>query len=607
MTHNDRACRKIVLVGNPNVGKSVFFGHLTGIYTEVSNYPGTTVEISTGRAGADVVMDTPGIYGVSSFNDEERVARDIILGADVVVNVVDAVHLERDLFVTLQLADMGIPMVVALNLMDEAEREGIEVDADLLSDLLGVPVIPTVAVRRAGLEKLRPAIEAARPGHADPDVASRVSDVIRSVGSAREAVLVLEGDEVISQRHGVPPRQFREHIYLRRRERANDIVGHVVRETAPSRRLAQGISRAMVSPWTGIPILLGVLYLMYQLVGVFVAQTVVGFAEETIMQGHWEPAVRSFVFGWLPKGSALATMLAGEFGVLTMTVTYLLGLLLPLVFGFYLALSVLEDSGYLPRLAALADRALNGLGLNGRAVVPIILGFGCITMATITTRLLGTEREKTIATAILNFTVPCSAQLGIIALLLTRVGPRYALYYMIVIGICLVAVGTALHKLLPGESSPLLIDLPPLRLPRPDNVLRKTVTRVVFFMKEAFPWFFLGSFLVAVMQVTGVLAAWQNALAPLTIGWLQLPREAANAFIMGMVRRDFGAAGFASMRLSSEQVVVALVAITLFVPCIAATTILFKERNRRQAVAIWLMAWVLAFGIGGVLSHLLIR
>ncbi|MEW6230395.1 MAG: FeoB small GTPase domain-containing protein, partial [Bacillota bacterium] len=145
--------RRIVLVGNPNVGKSVFFGHLTGIYADVSNYPGTTIEVTSGRSGADTVIDTPGVYGVSSFNDEERVARDIILDADVLVNVVDAVHLERDLFLTLQLADMGIPMVVALNFMDEAKEEGIEIDVDLLSVLIGVPVIPTVATQRVGLEE----------------------------------------------------------------------------------------------------------------------------------------------------------------------------------------------------------------------------------------------------------------------------------------------------------------------------------------------------------------------------------------------------------------------------------------------------------------------
>jgi len=603
----ERAARTIVLAGNPNTGKSVFFNYLTGIYVDVSNYPGTTIEVSRGRCPEGEVADTPGVYGVSSFNDEERVARDIILQADVVLNVVDAVHLERDLFLTLQLIDMGLPMVVALNLMDEAEREGLRIDVDLLQDLLGVPVIPTVATRGEGLEQVRAALASARPGHADPELLDRVHDLLREVGSRPEAVMVLEGDPVVADRHGVAPRELREEIYLRRRARANDIVGHVVHDEARRPSLATRLGRWMLHPVYGTLIVAAVLYCMYQFLGVFVAQTVVGFTEETLMQGYWEPWARGFIGRLVPEGSLVHTVLAGEFGVITMTVTYLLGLLLPLVVGFYLCLSVLEDSGYLPRLATLVDRFLSGIGLNGRAIVPIILGFGCITMATITTRLLGTLREKRIATAILNFTIPCSAQLGIIAALLARCGSGVTVAFVAVIGTCLVAVGTVLHRVLPGESSPLLIDLPPVRLPRLENIARKTFTRTFHFLREAAGWFLLGAFAVALMEVTGLLALWQQALAPLVVGWLQLPREAANAFVMGMVRRDFGAAGLASMPLTSLQTLVALVTITLFVPCIASVAILLKERGRREAMLIWGAAWVIAFLIGGIVSQVAIR
>lgn len=603
------AGRKIVLVGNPNVGKSVVFGYLTGIYADVSNYPGTTIEIMRGKFGEDVIIDTPGIYGVSSFNDEERVARDIVLDADIVINVVDSVHLERDLFLTIQLADMGFPMIIALNFMDEAEKEGMKIDADLLSDLIGVPVIPTTATSRNGLENLRAAIEKARPGLSHPDIIEKVNKTIREVGTRHEAILVLEGDEVISERHGVPPGVSREELYMHRRARANDIVSHVVRETAIGHRLSTRLASLTLNPISGIIILAIVLYLLYQIIGVFVAQMVVGFTEKTIMQGYWEPMVRHFIYSlpWRLEGSAVGDVLAGQYGVFTMSLTYLFGLLLPLVLGFYLALSLLEDSGYLPRLAALSDRLLNGIGLNGRAVVPIILGFGCITMATVTTRLLGTEREKTIATSILNFTIPCSAQLGVIALLLGRVGPMYALAYVFIIGICLVIVGTVLNRSLPGKSSPLLINLPPMRLPRLDNIIRKSISRTSFFMREAYPWFIGGSFVVAVMQVLGLLDGLQRLFAPLTTQWLQLPREAANAFVMGMVRRDFGAAGFANMTLTPPQTLVAMVAITLFVPCIASVAILMKERSRKEAVAIWLGTWVAAFLVGGIVSQIVIK
>ncbi|HEY3375264.1 MAG TPA: ferrous iron transport protein B [Candidatus Aquicultor sp.] len=600
-------CQKIVLVGNPNVGKSVFFNYFSGLYVDVSNYPGTTVEISQARYGDNLIIDTPGIYGVSSFNDEEAVARDIILSADTVINVVDAVHIERDLFLTLQLIDMGLPVIVALNFMDEVEQHGLVIDIDLLSDLLGVPVIPTVAVKRQGLEDVETAIGEAREGHQSPSLHKKLHEMLSRVGSQPEALIVLEGDPYVAARHGIEPGLEREAIYVSRRERVNDIIGHVVRETRTTETIRQQLGRMVLNPITGLPIFVIILYGLYELVGVLVAQMIVGVTEGTIMQGYWEPFITSVVNPLTSQSGVLGKILIGEFGLLTMTPTYLLGLLLPLVLGFYLALALMEDSGYLPRLATLVDRALNGIGLNGRAVVPLILGFGCVTMATITTRLLGTEREKTIATAILQWAIPCSAQLGVITVLLAALGPGYIALYMGAIFIILVAIGTILSRSLPGETSPLLIDLPPLRLPRLDNVVKKAVLRSYAFMKEATPWFFAGALIVSVMQVSGFLKIWETLWAPITTGWLELPRETATAFVMGLVRRDFGAAGLYTMRLSAVQTVVALVTITLFVPCIASLMILFKERGAKQAVPIWFGSWVLAFGLGGALAQVLAR
>ncbi|MHB0976330.1 MAG: ferrous iron transport protein B [Candidatus Aquicultorales bacterium] len=599
-------CETIVLVGNPNVGKSVFFNFFSGLYVDVSNYPGTTIEISKARYGESAIIDTPGIYGVSSFNDEEIVARDIILGADKVVNVVDAVHLERDLFLTLHLIDMGLPIVVALNFMDEVEEQGIQIDVDLLSDLLGVPVIPTIAVTKSGLDELAGALSDARPGRQDPFLHKRLHEMLSKVGSQPEALMVLEGDVFVAARHGIETGNEREAVYVQRRERVNDIVGHVVRDLKTGETVRQKIGRFVLRPLTGIPILAAILFSLYQLVGVLIAQTVVGLTEETIMQGYWEPFVRGIVEPIASEKTSLGTMLIGEFGLLTMTVTYLFGLLLPLVIGFYLALALLEDSGYLPRLATLVDRALNAIGLNGRAVVPIILGFGCVTMATITTRLLGTEREKTIATTILQWAVPCSAQLGVITVLLARLGAPFIALYIAIIFAVFVGVGTVLSRSLPGKSSALLIDLPPMRFPRIGNVVRKALTRSYGFMKEATPWFFVGALLISILQVTGLLTSWQNAWAPITTGWLKLPKEAATAFVMGLVRRDFGAAGLYDMSLTSMQTLVAMVTITLFVPCVASLTIMFKERGWKQAVPIWLGSWVVAFGFGGLLAQVLI-
>jgi ferrous iron transport protein B len=270
------------------------------------------------------------------------------------------------------------------------------------------------------------------------------------------------------------------------------------------------------------------------------------------------------------------------------------------------ALSFLEDSGYLPRLATFVDRMMTAIGLNGRAVIPVILGFGCVQLGTITTRILGSNRERSIATAILNFVIPCSAQLGVIAGMLAVVGFKLSLTYAAVIFACLAILGTVLNKVIPGKSSALLIDLPPMRLPRITNILRKTLIRSFFFMKEAYIWFIAGSLGVSLLQVTGGLKAWQKLLAPLTEGWLHLPKEAATAFVMGMVRRDFGAAGLTELALSPWQVVVSLVVITLFVPCIASLMILFKERGLKEGMAVWFGAWVLAFSVGGTLAQIVL-
>ena len=597
--------RKIVLVGNPNVGKSIFFSTWSGIYVDVSNFPGTTVEISQGKLGADLLLDTPGVYGVSSFNDEERVTRDVVLEADVVVNVVDATHLERDLFLTLQLIDMGIPMLIALNFCDEAEALGIKIDAGQLSSRLDVPVIPTSAVNGKGLANVYQAIDQARPGRSCPKLQAALQQFAPRIAHPPSALLILEADTEVAERYGVEAQNERENIYLGRRRRVDDIVAAVVQRPERSRRLRELIGRLCLNPWTGVPILIAVLFGCYQLVGIWIAGDIVGLTEGTLMQGYYEPWIRGLVSHWVSLESALGQILAGEFGVLTMTVTYLLGLLLPLVVGFYIALSVLEDSGYLPRLATLVDRMMTSIGLNGRAVIPIILGFGCVQLGTITTRILGSKRERTIATAILNFVIPCSAQIGVIVAMLAVVGLPLTISYVLVIFIVLAILGTVLNRMLPGQSSGLLIDLPPMRLPRLGNVLRKTGMRTFFFMKEAYLWFIAGSLGVSLLQVSGGLTAWQNALAPVTEGWLRLPKEAATAFVMGMVRRDFGAAGLTELPLAPWQVVSALVVITLFVPCIASLMILFKERGFREAMTIWAGAWVLAFSVGGVVSRLL--
>lgn len=597
---------KVVLVGNPNVGKSVVFNALTGMYVDVSNFPGTTLDISHGMLDQYAIIDTPGVYGVSSFNQEEIVARDVILGADIVINVIDAVHLERDLFLTQQIIDMGIPMIVALNMLDEATKKGIEIDVDLLGDLLGVPVISTIAVQKQGLNQLKQNIENARVGIIEPGLKEKLTKQLEKVGTQGEALLVLEGDPHVAGRHGISPETEREAIYMQRRIRVNDIIKHVAKDVDKGVSFSTKLGRWMIKPITGIPILVGVMYLMYELVAVFIAQTVVEFTEGMVMGEMYQPFIINLVGNLFSLESAFGALLIGEFGVLTMTVSYILGLLLPLILGFYFVLSAMEDSGYLPRVAAMVDRALGFIGLNGRAVIPFILGFGCVTMATITTRLLGSDRERKIATFLLALAIPCSAQIAVIVVLVGSLGMNYALGYIAIMFFILVLVGTILNKLIPGQSTHLLIDLPPLRVPRVDNVLKKTITKSWHFLKEATPLFAIGALALGILDVTGLLDMIQIGLAPLTEGWLKLPREAANAFIMGFVRRDFGAAGLFDLALTPMQTLVAMVTISLFVPCIASGMIIIKEQGKKNAAIMWIGIMILAFLFGGVLAQVLI-
>lgn len=601
--------KKIVLAGNPNVGKSVFFNYLTGVYVDVSNFPGTTVDINHGKYHDDMILDTPGVYGVSSFNDEERVARDVILNADIVLNVVDALHLERDLFLTQQIIDMGKPVIVALNMMDEVEANGIYIDIKKMSELLGVDVIPAVAIKGRGLREVAEGLVNARRGHKTPGIDDLLHDfmLLYPTVSEEDALLILEDDAYVAEKAGVDKTPgMRDRVYTLRRNHINDILREVITEDLSRASFVSRLSSYMIRPVTGIPILVAVLVLMYYLLGVGIAQKLVNITEGYFMGEIVSPFIISIVSGFISPDSLLGTTLIGEFGILTMALNYVIGLLLPLVIGFYLFLSILEDSGYLPRIATLVDRALTGIGLNGKAIIPMILGFGCVTMATITTRILGTRRERVIATMLLGLAIPCSAQLGVIAGMISRVGFAYFLMYVLVIFAVFALVGYLLNKVLPGESSDLLLDLPTLRVPQPVNVLKKTMAKSKMFIEEAVPLFAYGAIGLSILKYFHILDYIIEFVKPITVGWLQLPKETATAFIMGFVRRDFGAAGLYAIPMTPEQVLVALITMTLFVPCIAATMVIFKERSRNESLAIWFGSFVIAFLVGGIVSQVII-
>jgi ferrous iron transport protein B len=604
-TVNSKDAKHLVLVGNPNVGKSVFFNALTGKYVDVSNFPGTTVDISTGRYKDYIVEDTPGIYGVSSFNDEERVARDVIINGDLVLNVIDAVHIQRDIFLTQQLIDMGKKVIVAVNLMDEAEKNGIKVDTQELSRQLGVEVVATSALKGIGIDDVKKKIENARCGIKTNGVQELLNGYNLDDITEAEALMLSEDDEVIAERKGIPIAGKREEIYRSRRSRVDNIVDSVLTDTFKGTSMGTKIGRLLLKPITGIPILFAIMAGMFWFIGVFIAQTVVNFTEGTVMEGIYKPFVES-ILGFIPRNSFIGSILIGDYGLLTMTVIYIFGLLLPLTIGFYLLMSTLEDSGFLPRIAVLSDKTLSKVGLNGRAIIPLILGFGCITMATMTTRLLGSRRERVIATFLLGLTIPCSAQFGVIIGLLTPLGMKYIIAYTLILIAIFGISGALMNKFLPGESTQLFIDLPQIRMPQFKNVLKKTMVKTKAFLVEATPIFALGAVLITVLQYTGLLSAIENAISPLIVQWLKLPEQASVVFIMGIIRRDFGAAGLSKMVLTSPQMLVALITITLFVPCVASIIMIFKERSKLEATAIWLGSFAIAFLIGGVIAQLIV-
>ena len=634
----------IVLVGNPNVGKSVIFGLLTGHYAVVSNYPGTTVEITRGTAAWDrnlTVIDTPGVNGLTPLSEDERVTRDILLSERpaAVIQVADAKNLRRALLLTLQLAELGLPLVLDLNMLDEARERGIEIDYKGLAALLGVPVVVTIATRRQGIEALIREVASPHPASLQtrysPDLEAaveRISSLLPSTHLSRRglALMLLAGDETLKGwlhqhlsddevaaieqlRHEVQARHTEPLSYLLNRQRlqlADAILAQVYRAEAPtSASWLRALGQWSAHPVVGLPILLIVLYLMYEFVGVFGAGTLVDLLEERVFGGWLNPAITALVrFVPVPL---VQELLVGPYGLVTMALTYAIAIILPIVTTFFLAFGVLEDSGYLPRLAVMTHRLFRLLGLNGKAVLPMILGLGCDTMATLTARILETRKERIIVTLLLALGVPCSAQLGVILGMLGGLGWWATLLWAgVVLGVLFI-VGWLSAQIVRGESSDFIVELPPLRVPKPSNLLVKTLARIEWYLREAVPLFVIGTLLLFGLDKVGALAWLENAAAPLVRDWLGLPVQATEAFIVGFLRRDYGAAGLFALSaqglLTPRQALVSLVTITLFVPCVANALIIWKERGARMAAAIIGFIFPFAFLVGGLLNLALTR
>lgn len=634
---------RVALVGAPNVGKSALFNRLTASYVVVSNFPGTSVEVARGQtrlAGRPAqVLDTPGLYSLLPGSEEERVTQRVVVGGavDVLVHVADAKNLERLLPLTLQLLETGRPLVLALNMMDEAERVGVALDLELLCARLGIPVVPVVAITGEGIADLEDAIRAAAlsaPAPAPP-YANGVGEAVAAVRAALRGdypidttalvTLALQGDEearrtllacedggadsvtaaleAASASLDGPP-VYR--VAFERRRTSEAILEGVVGYTKGRVHAGDALGRLLARPLTGIPVLALVLYVgLYQFVGVFGAGTLVDLLETGLFESRINPFFER-LFAGVPW-DWLRSLFVGEFGVLTLGVRYAVAIILPVVGAFFLFFSVLEDSGYFPRLALLVDRAFKKIGLSGRAVIPMVLGFACDTMATMVTRTLETRRERVLSTLLLALAIPCSAQLGVIVAVLAGQPLALGVWSGALLGTFLL-VGAISARVLPGEAPLFHMEVPPLRWPRPANVLVKTYTRMHWYFLEVLPLFLLASVLLWLGSLTGVLPVVVSALEPV-VGLLGLPAETASVFLFGFFRRDYGAAGLLDLSqtggLDPVQLTVAAVTLTLFVPCVAQFLMMLKERGVRTAVGMALFITPFAFGVGFLLNLLL--
>jgi ferrous iron transport protein B len=687
----------LLLVGNPNVGKSVLFGALTGRYVTVSNYPGTTIEVTrgnlTGSGRPLEIIDTPGTNHLIPMSEDERVTRDILLEESdgTIVQVGDAKNLRRTLVLTLELALLGRPTALTLNMMDEARSLGVRIDGATIERQLGIPVVETVAIRRQGLGRLREAwAGAAVPSLAAvyPAPVAKAIDQIESllpetgVTSRFLAVLFLAGDKTIlpwleervprealdacegirlsvSREVKEPLSQAIQKSHLEAVERVLSLC--YAGASRPRKGWMQRFGKWATHPLKGIGILAAVLVITFWFVGLLGAGTFVDLLETGLFgQGisplaiHAVDAVLPFPhehppsdvrvkieipltpargidtgIGWsrtvvtpvyqldAPLTRAqkifrfLHDLLVGPYGAITMALAYGFAIVLPIVATFFLLFSLLEDSGYLPRLAVMVNDLFRMMGLNGRAVLPMVLGLGCDTMATLTTRILDTRKQRLIVTLLLALGVPCSAQLGVILAMMSVVSPLGTVIWLGMISGVMIAVGWLASKVFRGRPSDFLLEIPPIRKPVVSNIVVKTLARIEWYLKEVLPLFILGTLILFLLDRTGALPKVRDLASPLVQGWLRLPGETTDAFLIGFLRRDYGAvfllqaATGAHRILTGNQVLVSMVVITLFIPCVANVFVILKEHGARVAAGMALFIFPFAFFIGGVLTRVL--
>jgi ferrous iron transport protein B len=562
---------KILLMGNPNVGKSVIFSRLTGAHVISSNYPGTTVGFTKGRIwihGEEAeLIDVPGIYRLEPMSRADEVAVKMLGEGDVIINVVDATSLERSLYLTMQLLEQGIPMILALNMWDDVKHKGIELDLEKLKEFLQVPIIPTVAVAGEGIKELVAHIPQARAPHIHQH-----TDEERWVDIGK----IIKETQVITHRHHT---------------------------------LLEKLGDASLTPYTGIPLAFLILLLSFAVIR-FLGESLIHYVMDPFFYRLYGPFIIKLVKIAFPSGVMYSILIgnSGNFieslGLLTTGLYVPLGMVLPYIFAFYLVLSILEDVGYLPRLAVLSDTVMHRVGLHGFAIITIVLGLGCNVPGALSTRVLETRREKFIASTLLCISVPCMAQSAMIIGLVGRHGLAYVfLVYGILMSIGIVT-GTVLDRVLKGGSPEIFMEIPSYHFPHAGALLKKLKMRIQEFLNEAVPLVLLGIFIINVSNVFGVMKFISFLAAPITTRVWGLPREVIPAMIIGFLRKDVAVGMLEPLHLSVKQLVTASTVLAVYFPCVATFFVLLKELGLKDMAKVTLIMVAVAITIGGMINFL---
>ncbi|HDN62509.1 MAG TPA: ferrous iron transport protein B [Candidatus Bathyarchaeota archaeon] len=633
----------IALAGNANVGKSVIFNQLTGLHQHIGNWPGKTVEKAEGTLhfrGYEIdVIDLPGIYSLSTFSLEELISREYIAleRPDLVINVVDASVLERNLFFTLQLIELGAPMVIALNQVDVAERKGIKVDHEKLSRLLGVPVVPTIAIRGLGIYRLlEVAVETIEKGEVRPrqilygrEVEERIEKLARLVAKvgfkypARwTAIKLLEGDREVEEAirkldptiisikeklareieeiHGHPCSTV---ITSERYEVANRIAEEVQQITPIAKpSLSERLDALTSHRLLGYPIMVVTLLAIFY--SIFAFGDYVSTVLSDFLYG-FEPLFKSVLGEGLLEELIWGGIIEGLISGVTIA--------LPYIVPFYFLLYVLEDSGYLSRIAFLMDVVMHKIGLHGKAFIPVMLAYGCNVPACLGCRIMETERERLLAGFVVTL-IPCAATTVVILGLVGKfVGIEWALLLYIVDLAIVFALGRAAFKSLPGEPIGLLMEMHDYKLPHMKTVVNQTWFRLSEFIKIAFPFIVLSSLVIKSIELVGLLEPVSTFLSLVTVNWLGLRPEMGVSLVFGILRKELTlimlatllkTTDFGSVLTPVQMMVFALVTM-LYIPCIATIAACVKEFGFKKAFFITVFEIAFAILAGGVAFRLL--